>query len=351
MPTVLRRSAATVVSTALLLAVLPRPAYAHGVAGGAETAPGFIWVGMQHMLLGWDHLLFVGAVALLAGGAKRAATFISLFALGHSITLFTATLAGWQVNPTLVDIAVALSLCFVGVIGLRGRPQTWTWFGASVFAFGLVHGVGLATRLQDLDLPAGGVVSRVLFFNVGVELGQLAALLVMAAAVRFLGRVQPSPRQVQAAYGALIAVGVVAAGVLAVTAVDERAEPVEAAGSNCQVRERTDSYPGGGGHPPKDFYEPGEEAPLKSFGHVVGDGYIIVHYHPSLPADQLAQLRTYVTDKTSGKVVGGPDPAQTEPVKVVHAYRTEMICTAFDLPAIQNFSKTWFADPRSKSAG
>jgi hypothetical protein len=76
-----------------------------------------------------------------------------------------------------------------------------------------------------------------------------------------------------------------------------------------------------------------------------------VHYNPNLPADQLAQLRAYVSDKASGKVVGGPDPAQTAPVKAVHAYRTELVCSTFDLTAVQEFSKTWFADPRSKSAG
>jgi hydrogenase/urease accessory protein HupE len=334
----------------LLLLAVPQPAYAHGVAGGAETAPGFIWVGMQHMLLGWDHLLFVGGVALLAGTARRAATFISLFALGHSITLIIATLAEWRVNATLVDIAVALSLVFVGAVGVVGRPKDWRWFGAAVFGFGLVHGVGLATRLQDLDLPADGVLSRVLFFNLGVELGQLAALLVMAGAVRLLGSVRPSPQRIRLAYGALIATGIVAAGVLAVLEVTANEEPAQAKSANCQVRERTDTYPGGGGHPPKDFYEPGEEAPAKAFGHVVGDGFVIVHYNPNLPADQLAQLRAYVNDKASGKVVGGPDPAQTEPVKAVHAYRTELVCSAFDLGAVQEFSKTWFADPRSKSA-
>jgi hydrogenase/urease accessory protein HupE len=341
----------TVSALTILLLAAPQPAYAHGVAGGAETAPGFIWVGIQHMLLGWDHLLFVGGVALLAGTARRAATFISLFALGHSITLIMATLAGWRVDATLVDIAVALSLVFVGVVGVVGRPQDWRWFGAAVFGFGLVHGVGLATRLQDLDLPADGVLSRVLFFNLGVELGQLTALLVMAGAVRLLGSVRPSPQRIRLAYGALIATGIVAAGVLTVLEVTAKEEPAQAVSANCQTRERTDTYPGGGGHPPKDFYEPGEEAPAKAFGHVVGDGFVIVHYNPNLPADQLDQLRAYVTDKASGKVVGGPDPAQSEPVKAVHAYRTELVCSAFDLGAVQEFSKIWFADPRSKSAG
>lgn len=346
----LRRCAAVITATAFLLSVA-QPASAHGVAGGAETPVGFVWVGMQHMLLGWDHLLFVGGVALLAGTARRAASFISLFALGHSITLVAATLAGWRVNPTLVDIAVALSLVFVGVVGVVGRPRRWRWFGTAVLAFGLIHGVGLATRLQDLDLPAGGVVSRVLFFNLGVEFGQLTALLIMAGAVRLLGRLRPVSGWPRLAYAALIVTGVVAAGALAVLDLTASEEPAPVASANCQVRERTDTYPAGGGHPPKDFYEPGEQAPAKSFGHVVGDGYLVVHYHPALPADQLAQLRAYVTDKASGRVVGGSAPDQSEPVRVVHAFRTELVCASFDLPAIQQFGKDWFADPRSKPAG
>jgi hydrogenase/urease accessory protein HupE len=211
----LRRPAAIAALTTLLLS-MSQPAYAHGVAGGAETAPGFIWVGIQHMLLGWDHLLFVGGVALLAGTAKRAVTFISLFALGHSITLIIATLAGWRVNATLVDIAVAFSLVFVGAVGVVGRPRDWRWFGAAVFGFGLVHGVGLATRLQDLDLPADGVLSRVLFFNLGVELGQLlfvAVALGLAWGLRRLaagGRVPVAPSsRVHAA--ACYAIGITAA--------------------------------------------------------------------------------------------------------------------------------------------
>jgi hydrogenase/urease accessory protein HupE len=325
---------------------------AHGVAGGAQTAAGFIWVGVQHMLLGWDHLLFVGGVALLAGTARRAASLISLFALGHSFTLIVAALDGWRVNPVLVDIAVALSLVFVGVAGVVGRPRDWEWFGFAVFAFGLVHGVGLATRLQDLDLPEGGVLSRVLFFNLGVELGQLTALLVMAAAVRFLGGVRPSPQRMRLAYGALIAGGIVAAGVLTVleaTAKDE--PPAQAVTPSCRVRDRTDSYPGGGGHPLKDFFEPGETAPADAYGHVVGDGYVIVHYNPALPADQLAALRAYVMDEAPGMVVGGPDPNQAEPVRAVHAYRTELVCSTFDLTAVREFSRSWFADPRSRAPG
>ncbi|MDX2567408.1 HupE/UreJ family protein [Streptomyces scabiei] len=78
-----------------------------------------MWPGVEHMLLGWDHLLFVAAVRHLAGSARRAAGQSSLFALGHSTTLLIAALAGRRVNPVAVDV-VALSLVFVGAVGLLG---------------------------------------------------------------------------------------------------------------------------------------------------------------------------------------------------------------------------------------
>ena len=333
---------------AVVVAATPSAALAHGVGGSSETAYGFIWLGVQHMLLGWDHLLFVGGVALLAGTWRRAAKLISVFAIGHSITLFTATVADWHVNPVLVDVAVALSLVFVGVVGLIGRPKNWTWFTAVVLAFGLVHGLGLSTRLQELGLPEDGTISRVLAFNLGVEIGQMVALLLMYIVADMLSHRIPRLRDPRWSHIALIVAGVVAAGVLTITGLTSPAPQLTAISSSCQVQKSAVTYPAGGGHPLKDFFEPTEQPPAKSFGHVLGDGFVIVHYNPGLPADQLAQLRTFVTDPASGRVVGGPDPAQTQPVKAVHAFRTELSCSGFDLPALKEFAAGWFTDPRSK---
>jgi hypothetical protein len=126
---------------------------------------------------------------------------------------------------------------------------------------------------------------------------------------------------------------------------------VAAGSGTCRVQKRTDTYPAGGGHPAKDSFEPTEQAPATSFGHVLGDGFVIVHYHPGLPADQLAQLRTDVTDPASGRIVGGPEPAQAEPVKAVHAYQTELVCSSFDLAAVQQFAAGWFAGPPVEAGG
>ncbi|MEV1142234.1 HupE/UreJ family protein [Micromonospora sp. NPDC049799] len=320
----------TATVTAMVITVVlaaPGVAWAHGVGGSSDTVGGFVWLGTKHMLAGWDHLLFVGGILLLAGEVRRAAKLISLFALGHSVTLFTATVADGRVNPVLVDVVVALSLVFVGVVGLRGRPKDWAWFAAAVLAFGLVHGLGLATRLQEVGLPAGGEVPRVLAFNVGVEIGQLIAVAAMFMLGDVLRHYIPRLRDVRLSHAVLVAAGTVAAAVLVITSGGEVLRPVQAqAGASgsggCEVRDRTETFPAGGGHPVKDFFEPGETVPATSFGHVISDGYVIVTYRPDLPADQLAQVRAFVTDPTAGRVVGGPAPDQAEAVKAVHAYRT-----------------------------
>jgi len=182
---VTRRPQFALAATAALCAaslVLPASALAHGLSGGYDPSrpvPDCLWLGFCHMVAGWDHLLFIAGVVLLSETVRTAAKLISLFALGHSLTLLTATLAGWRLDPTFVDAVIALSLVYVGVQGLRGRPENARVLAAIVFGFGLVHGLGLSTRLQDLGLPDGGLVIRVVLFNVGVEVGQHVALAVV----------------------------------------------------------------------------------------------------------------------------------------------------------------------------
>jgi len=83
---------------------------------------------------------------------------ISVCVAGHSLTLLAATLAGWQISATLVDVVIALSVVFVGVMGVRQGPRDWRLIGAAVFGFGLIHGLGLSTRLQHLGLPEDGLL-------------------------------------------------------------------------------------------------------------------------------------------------------------------------------------------------
>src|SRR5215213_3251494 len=212
----------------------PAVAAAHGLAGGYDPnrpVPDYLWLGFWHMVAGWDHLLFIAGVVLLSETVRTAAKLISLFALGHSLTLLTATLAGWRLDPTFVDAVIALSLVYVGVQGLRARPENARVLAAIVFGFGLVHGLGLSTRLQDLGLPDGGLVIRVVLFNVGVEVGQLVALAVMVGVGMLVVRRLRQPADARRpAFAMLTVAGLVAAAVISFPAGE--AETV-ARGSAC----------------------------------------------------------------------------------------------------------------------
>ncbi len=154
----------------------------------------YLPLGFGHMVCGWDHLLFIAEVVLLSGSWRTAAKLISLFVLGHSITLLVATLAVWELNATVVYVVIALSLVYVGIQSWRCRPENLRLTGAIVFGFGLVHGLGLSTRLQYLELPDSELVERLLLFNVGVELGQLAALTVIVTVGTLIARQRASRR-------------------------------------------------------------------------------------------------------------------------------------------------------------
>lgn len=335
---------------------MPPDALAHGLHGSARelTAWEFLPLGIEHMLLGWDHLLFIVGIVLLAGRMGRAAKLISLFVAGHSLTLIVATLAGWRLDATLVDVVIALSVVYVGIQGLRGQPERWTATGAVVLAFGLVHGLGLSTRLQALGLPEDGVLWRVIAFNVGVEIGQLAALTVIVAVGTLVARSLRRPPVRRLAFGSLAAAGLVAAAVLSLPSAEERrVEELRAAGLSpdapCEVSEAEPPSLAGGKHPPKQFFHPGEAVAEEDLDHVLGDGYAIVRYHESLPDAQRQRLAGWVDGPNRG-VIGAPDAEQSEPVRVVAAYRT-LSCSRFDPGSVQRFTGRWLADQRAEAAG
>ena len=175
--------------TALLLC-LPALALAHGVtardAGFIQQAAGvhfgpYVYLGAKHMVTGYDHLLFLAGVIFFLYRVRDVALYASLFALGHSLTLMGSVLSGWQADAHLVDAIIGLSVVYKGFENLGGlRALRWPidarW---AVLAFGLVHGLGLATKLQALSLSSDGLLTNMVGFNLGVELGQLAALTLM----------------------------------------------------------------------------------------------------------------------------------------------------------------------------
>ena len=308
------------------------------------------------MAAGWDHLLFITGVVLLSGNVRSAAKLITLFVAGHSLTLLIATLGGWRLNATAVDVVIALSLVHVGVQGWRGRPNDLRLTGAIVFGFGLVHGLGLSTRLQALGLPEGGLVERILLFNVGVELGQLVALGVIVGlgtlAVRVL-RVPPSARR--PAFGLLLATGLVAAAVISFPSEQPQAERVagkSGAPTACSVlTSQPPAFPEGDArHPGKRFYGPRETAPREDLGHGIGHGYVVVLYPPSLPQANRRALERWTKSSPTPYVVAAPDPKQTQTLRVVTAQR-ELRCSKPDLEGLTAFRDNWFKELRGGSVG
>ena len=143
----------------------------------------YIELGATHMLTGYDHLLFIFGIIFFLTKFKEIVKFITAFTIGHSITLVFATLYGIKANYFLIDAVIALTVCYKGFENLGGfkkyfqeKAPNLTWM---VFIFGLIHGFGLSTRLQQLPLGDNGIVLKILSFNVGVEVGQIIALNIM----------------------------------------------------------------------------------------------------------------------------------------------------------------------------
>lgn len=144
----------------------------------------FFPLGAVHMLTGYDHLLFLFGVVFFLTKFKDILKFVTAFTLGHSITLIGATFLGIQANYFLVDAVIALTVCYKGFDNVGGfkkylgmKPPNML---VAVFLFGLIHGFGLSTRLQQLTLGEGlDLLGKIVSFNIGVEAGQVAALIVI----------------------------------------------------------------------------------------------------------------------------------------------------------------------------
>jgi len=181
----------------LLLALLPLIAFAHGISdedkqrmldGGYIQ---YIMLGASHMLTGYDHLLFLLGVVFFLTNFKDIVKFVTVFTIGHCITLIFATYFKITWNFWLVDAIIAVSVIYKGFDNNGGFQRHFNMSSPNlikmVFAFGLLHGFGLSTRLQQLPLGDDPVhmILRILSFNLGVELGQILALAVMVAVLSF----------------------------------------------------------------------------------------------------------------------------------------------------------------------
>jgi hypothetical protein len=154
---------------------------------GAQFIP-FIYIGGKHMFTGYDHILFLVGVVFFLYRSREVLLYVSMFTLGHSITLLWGVLGDIQVNPYLIDAIIGFSVVYKGFDNLGGfkrllgkQPST----KLAVLIFGLFHGFGLATKLQEFDLASDGLVANMIAFNIGVELGQFMALVFIVIVINF----------------------------------------------------------------------------------------------------------------------------------------------------------------------
>ncbi|MGE5213983.1 MAG: HupE/UreJ family protein [Nitrospirota bacterium] len=167
-----------------------------GAPSKFQVAGAYLRLGVEHILGGVDHLLFILALMILVKGTRRLIATVTAFTVAHSITLAGATLGFVHVPRQPVEAAIALSIVFVAneIIHARqgrlGWAERWPWLVA--FAFGLLHGFGFAGALSEVGLPQTAIPVALLFFNVGVEIGQLvfigAVLSIMALGRWLIGR-------------------------------------------------------------------------------------------------------------------------------------------------------------------
>ena len=169
---------------------------AHGVAAGdadyIQSISGmaflpYMYLGAKHMFTGYDHLLFLAGVIFFLYKMKDVALYVSLFAIGHSVTLLLGVLGGIRTDAYIVDAIIGLSVVYKAFENMGGFQRIGVSINTryAVFLFGLAHGFGLSTKLQDLSISTDGLVPNMIAFNIGVELGQLAALTIMLLVFHF----------------------------------------------------------------------------------------------------------------------------------------------------------------------
>ena len=173
--------------TSFILILCPILLLAHGVSPADQQVLSnggllqYVLVGAKHMLTGYDHLLFLTGVIFYLSSFRDIIRFITIFTIGHSITLIGATYLGIKADEHLIDAVIALSVLYKGFENLGGFKELLNVKSPNllsmVFIFGLIHGFGLSTRLQSFEIGTTQFLSKIICFNVGVELGQVLALI------------------------------------------------------------------------------------------------------------------------------------------------------------------------------
>lgn len=199
-------------------------AYAHNVAEGdkgyIQESSGvlffpFVYLGAKHMVTGYDHLLFLFGVIFFLYRMKDVGIYVTLFAIGHSITMLFGVLTGISANAYLIDSIIGLSVVYKALDNLGAFQR---WFGCqpntkvATFVFGLVHGFGLATKIIEFQIAPDGLIPNLIAFNIGVEVGQLLALGAILIVMGFWRRTESFMRHAFAANTLLMTAGFVLVG-------------------------------------------------------------------------------------------------------------------------------------------
>lgn len=217
------RLGAGIVMSAMLLAVCG-PAWAHAVAEGdkgyiqeitgVHLIP-FAYLGAKHMVTGYDHLLFLAGVIFFLYRLPHIATYVTLFAIGHSTTMIAGVYFNISMSAFIIDAIIGLSVVYKALDNI-GAYQRWFGFQpntkAATLIFGLFHGFGLATKVQEYNMSPDGLLANLIAFNVGVEIGQLLALTAILIAISYWRRTGSFWRHGYAANVAMMSAGFVLIG-------------------------------------------------------------------------------------------------------------------------------------------
>lgn len=208
----------------LIVPLVPMFAYAHAVAAGdkgyIQEITGvhfipFMYLGAKHMITGYDHLLFLAGVIFFLYQPKHIATYVTLFAIGHSTTMIIGVYYDISVSAYIIDAIIGLSVVYKALDNL-GAFQRWFGFQpntkAATFIFGLFHGFGLATKVQEYQIAPDGLLTNLIAFNLGVEIGQILALSVILIAISFWRKTHSFWRHAYAANVAMMSAGFILTG-------------------------------------------------------------------------------------------------------------------------------------------
>ena len=166
----------------------------------------FVWLGVEHIFIGYDHIMFLAALIVIGSRLGPLVKIVSAFTVAHSITLILAALEIVSLPTRWVEAGIALSIAYVALenFWIRGASHRWML----TFAFGFVHGFGFANVLRDLGLPSQGLVSSLLAFNVGVEIGQVVIVAILLPGILWAAKHGHQQRLVQVASAVILLFGV-----------------------------------------------------------------------------------------------------------------------------------------------